>query len=407
MKKFFILLFLSTSFVSYGQNCVPNTGSVGFDGLSSYIYFSSNSMLDISDSITIEAWIKASAWGINSAKGSIVCKHGWYFGEEGYVLRAGGNGELSFNIAGDSSGIPVSWREVVSTTGALQLNTWHHVAGTFDGQQLKIYIDGILAGTRAFPGTIVPSTDYSLKIGKLADDNQPDTRYWAGQIDEVRIWHKVLTQQQIGANLFHHIDPLTATDLAAYWRMNEGAGVSLGDLGPAAAVGTIVNGTWSTDVPFNEGPTVPLVSIISGGYLYSSASAGIQWELNGQPIANATGNPYLPLQNGNYTVTVTDSLGCSATSAPVTVTYVGIQELAAGELLASMFVSGRTLYFSASPEILEHAEISIHDISGSVLKRVPEGELTGVLSLDMLPAGIYLLNLRVGNDIISKRFFLN
>jgi hypothetical protein len=206
--------------------------------------------LDITDSITIEAWIyRTAAWSQTSAKGTIVCKHGWSGGESGYVLRAGGNGQLSFNIAGDSLGIPVSWREVVTDTAELFLNSWSHVAGTFDGYNLRLYINGVLRKTRAFTGKIVPSS-YLTKIGRLADVSQPEKRLWHGKIDEVRIWHRALSQSEIAANMNSHIDPVSANGLVGYWRLNDGSGTAIQDLGSGSNPGVLTNGAWSTVVPF-------------------------------------------------------------------------------------------------------------------------------------------------------------
>src|SRR4051812_23800352 len=120
MKKLFTLFLLSISIYVNAQLCVDNTNSLYFN--SSYVVLASSSLLEITDSITIEAWIKDSVFSTpGPSNGTIVCKHGWYFGEEGYVLRAGGQGQLSFNICGDSLGNSVSWKEVVSSTNAIQL----------------------------------------------------------------------------------------------------------------------------------------------------------------------------------------------------------------------------------------------------------------------------------------------
>src|SRR6185436_9087462 len=161
----------------------------------------------------------------------IVCKHGWSSGEGGFVLRCGGQGELSWNIAGiDVNQIPVNWIELVSPTNALTSNTWMHVAGTFDGTELKCYVNGILQGTVPFAGTIAPSTAYPLAIGRLADPVYGPDRYFAGNIDEVRVWNRALTQTEIQTSMNNHIDPSGATGLVSYWRMNEGTNTTLYDV---------------------------------------------------------------------------------------------------------------------------------------------------------------------------------
>ena len=60
--------------------------------------------------ISIEAWIKADTWATNVWENVIVSKDGWASGNEGYVLRAGANGTLSFNFSGAGT-----WIEATST----------------------------------------------------------------------------------------------------------------------------------------------------------------------------------------------------------------------------------------------------------------------------------------------------
>lgn len=407
MKKIFTLITLSFSFSAYAQNCVPNTNSLTFDGISTYATMPSTPLLEISDSLTIEAWINASSWASSPAGGTIVCKHGWSFGEEGFVLRAGGAGQLSLNIAGDSSGVNASWKEVVSNTNALQLNTWYHVAGTFDGNELKIYINGVLAGTQPFQGTITSPISYNFNIGRLADVSQPFTRFWAGKMDEIRIWNRALTQAEIAANRNHHIDPLTTTGLAGYWRMNDGSGSSLMDLGPGNLTGNILNGTWSNAVPFTEGPLTPLITLPNPYDLFSSASTGNQWNLNGNPISGATSAFYTPTQNGTYTVTVTDSLGCSATSLPYLYSTVGLSDISLEDLMAAMTISGRQLYFNSSSSLLNKTSLRISDLNGKKLVENKKGELTNSINLETLTSGVYLLTLRMENSTINKKIILH
>ena len=401
MKKLITLLLLFPLLNAGAQNCVPNTNSLSFDGSSTYVSFPPNSTLNIPDVITVEAWVYATAWGVTSAQGSIVCKHGWSNGEKGYVLRAGGQGQLSFNIAGEDA--VIDWREVVSPINALQLNAWYHVAGTFDGNQLKLYIDGNLVDSTSFVGTMVPSPDYYLKIGKLADDSQPDFRGWSGNIDEVRIWHRALSQTEIDANRLTHIDPISASDLIGYWRMNDGTGNSVTDFGPAGATGTLVNASWSTLVPFNSGPVTPLISE-SGGTLYSSSPAGNQWNLNGTAIPGAINSSYVPLQNGTYTVTVTDINNCSATSAQFVVTTAGIGE-ANASVVFSQLSDG--VYSFHSPN-LPVKDILALDQTGRKVSVYEGSGNSGSFDMGMLAKGIYILRIHFADGSYgTSRVLLN
>ncbi len=408
MKRTLTLLFSLFSLLSFGQSCIPNTNSIVFDGSSTYINTSTSNLLDITDSITIEAWVNSNAWGLTSAQGSIVCKHGWSAGEAGYVLRAGGNGELSFNISGDSLGTLTGWKEVVSDTGTLQLNAWYHVAATFDGANMKLYVNGVLKKSKVFHGTIVSST-FNVKIGRLADINQPGSispRYWSGKIDEVRIWHKALTQSEIAANMNRHIDPITVTGLEGYWRFNDGSGTTVADLGAGNNSGILVTGAWSTLVPFAGGPATPIITQ-NGQNLFSSSPTGNQWNLNGLPIQGETGTSFMPGQNGSFTVTVTDINGCSATSAPFNVTTLGINSTEAKSIFSSMVYDGKILRFNTSPDILNQASLNVLDVKGEIIINIPAGSLKPQTDLGYLSVGIYLLSLSQNNSIYTKRIVVS
>lgn len=326
MRKIFTIIFSLTGIFCMAQPCIPNSSSLTFNGTSSAISFSTDNGLVLDSAVTVEAWIYAQGWATISAQGSIFCKHSWTQGEQGYVLRAGGNGQLSFNFGGlDPGGNPTSWVEVLSANGALTLNTWYHVAGTFDGDTEKIYINGNLAGTMPFQGTIVPATAFPPKIGMLSDPGIAASRYWNGKIDEVRVWNRARSQAEILADMNHHIDPSLQTGLAGYWRFNETTGTIVNDLSPNANTGTVSNTSWTGLVPFNNAPFTPVI-LYNGTQLFSSAATSYQWYLNGTLLTNDTLQYYTPLVNGTYTVVTTNASGCTATSAPYVFTNVGMYE---------------------------------------------------------------------------------
>ncbi len=255
MKKITTLLFFGlASFSAFAQPCSPNTKSIKFDGTSTFIDLGTAATLALDSAITVEAWIKPSVFASSSFQNSIVCKDGWSAGEGGFSLRCGGNGILSFNIAGKSlAGVSNSWKEVVSPAAALPLNTWSHVAGTFDGATIKCFVNGIQMASLAYVGTIDKNAQYITKVGRLADNQGAgQARFFNGYIDEVRIWERALSAAELLANMNDQLNPAAQSRLLGYWRFNEGSGASTSDLGSGNNTGFITGGIWDNAVPFNS-----------------------------------------------------------------------------------------------------------------------------------------------------------
>src|SRR5690606_12682581 len=110
----------------------------------------------------------------------------------GFMLRCGATGQLSFNL-GDGS----AWHEIVSPINTLSLNTWQHVAGTYDGSTMRLYLNGVQIGSAAGSFNI-GSTGNSMVIG---DWSNGTGRNFPGKIDEVRVWNKVIGASSLLSHL--------------------------------------------------------------------------------------------------------------------------------------------------------------------------------------------------------------
>ena len=81
-------------------------------------------------------------------------------------------------------------------TAALPLNTWTHLAVTFGAGTLRLYVNGVQVGTQVVSGSLVTSAN-PLTIG----GNGVWSEWFAGLIDEVRIYNRALTQAEIQAGM--------------------------------------------------------------------------------------------------------------------------------------------------------------------------------------------------------------
>ncbi len=90
------------------------------------------------------------------------------------------------------------------------------------------------------------------------------------------------------------------------------------------AINTAGTDTSIQTVTINPIPTAAIITQL-GSQLASSAPSNNQWYLNGAIIPGATSQYYTPIQNGNYSVVVSNAFGCSAVSAPYNLLNVGLQ----------------------------------------------------------------------------------
>lgn len=140
--------------------------------------------------VTVEAWVKAANVDPNKYIVGKALRSGT-FGS--YALYSGSNGGLSFYVANGSFFVsspslpPTFWD-----------GNFHHVAGTYDGNAVRLYADGELVGANAASGAIVYGGDYEngdLFIGSYGgptSDNQ-----WTGVIDEVAVYNDALSPAKI------------------------------------------------------------------------------------------------------------------------------------------------------------------------------------------------------------------
>jgi regulation of enolase protein 1 (concanavalin A-like superfamily) len=157
-------------------------GALSLDGFDDCVNCGDPNSFNITNVISILAWIKANSAG-NGANQSYVMKGN--SGAEGYGLRHSATNDLQFRTA---NGINVQTPVNSSFNGV-----WHHLAGTYDRSQLMLYVDGELQANISAAGDISTSS-YNLNIGREAVGN----RYlYDGAIDDVRVYSRALTEDEI------------------------------------------------------------------------------------------------------------------------------------------------------------------------------------------------------------------
>lgn len=172
-----------------------------FDGADDYVGCGGNSSLRPALAVTLNAWVNIDTFGNYEG----IVANGWDTGstESGYFLTVFSPNLIRFYITSNTMGLVY----VSATTTA---DSWHHVVGTYDGTNLKLYVDGIERSSLAVNGNIDWNPmPYELYIGRYHDDDE--TYNFDGTIDEVSIWSRALNATEVD-DLYHAVGPVHNID---------------------------------------------------------------------------------------------------------------------------------------------------------------------------------------------------
>jgi hypothetical protein len=185
-----------------------SASAISFDGLDDIVTIPDNNSLDISSAITLEAWI----YPIKNSGIQNVMSKSSSASNNGYIFPRTDNGWASFSTYLHIGG---AFRVVSSPLPSL--NTWYHLAATYDGSAIRIYLNGALVNSLPVTGTI------STNGNNLILGNQPGfSEYFGGVADEFRIWNIARSQTEIQNNMNKQLDPATNTGLVSYYKVNQG-----------------------------------------------------------------------------------------------------------------------------------------------------------------------------------------
>ncbi|MCD6219131.1 DUF4091 domain-containing protein [Candidatus Calescamantes bacterium] len=180
-----------------------------------YVEIPSSNSLSISDKISIEAWIKLLEVPCPTLNplGTVLVKlpTDWRLAFHGSCIALlSAKGKDMYVVPSKK----VTWKA----------GQWYHVAAVYDGQLMKIYIDGKLDNKVSKGRFSIPTSGQPLRIGKWTD-NAP--RYFPGVIDEVRVYHRVLSEEEIAKR--YEGKEIDCTGLVLDLPMNEGKGTVVYD----------------------------------------------------------------------------------------------------------------------------------------------------------------------------------
>ena len=160
-------------------------GALSFNGISAWVTVADAASLDLTTGMTIEAWV-------NPTSGT-----GW----RTVVLKEGTN-SLAYSLySANNASRPAGFVHTnadqgLNGTAAVPLSAWTHLAMTYDGATLRMFVNGVQVSSRAVTGNTM-TTAGALRIG----GNSVWGEYYKGAIDELRIYNRALTAAEIQTDM--------------------------------------------------------------------------------------------------------------------------------------------------------------------------------------------------------------
>jgi hypothetical protein len=165
-----------------------------FDGTNDYINVQNNASLQIVNAITLSAWVRPDTiFSVPQTFGGRIIDKCTVGGTDGYLL------DLGANVNGISGGQEKRARFIGVNNNAFSTEfytasyIWYYISLTFDGTSAKFYVNGILDTINSLPGAL-QINNLPLRFG---GHNQQNNSWFFGKIDDIGIWNRALTQQEI------------------------------------------------------------------------------------------------------------------------------------------------------------------------------------------------------------------
>jgi PKD repeat protein len=189
-----------------------NAGRYGkalvFDGVNDWVTVADRPSLDLTSGMTLEAWAYPTALSGGSTNGWRTAVLKQQSSQLVYALYANSdsNRPSGYVYTGSDRG--------VSGNTQLRLNAWSHLATTYDGSILRLYVNGTLVGSQSLSG-VIRTSGHPLRIG----GNSVWGEYFKGRIDDVRVYNRALTTSQIQADMNTPVSATSGHALASSWAL--------------------------------------------------------------------------------------------------------------------------------------------------------------------------------------------
>ncbi len=252
---------------------VPANTGLQLNGSSQYATLGSASQLR-SAAFTVELWFQRTGAGTPTSTGTGGITNAIPLIAKGRAEAENSAADVNYFLGIDAtSGKLVADFEaatgsanhpITGTTPIAIDSAWHHAAATYDGATWNLYLDGALDGTLAVNVAANALTNSLTSVGSALTTTGTAAGFFAGVVDEVRIWNNAWSLGQIQATKDVEITSAQSGLLGA-WNFNEGSGTALADSSGNGINGVSVGSpTWVPGfvppAPGNVAPNAPTLN---------------------------------------------------------------------------------------------------------------------------------------------------
>ncbi|HYG23365.1 MAG TPA: LamG domain-containing protein [Verrucomicrobiae bacterium] len=167
--------------------------AIQLSGTNQYVNIPRADAFDLSGAaITLALWIKTPGAVSDGFSDAVASRDSITTGSRVFLLQhTASNSKLAF-YCWNTANTNISPAE---SNAAISDNAWHHVAAAYNGTNLLLYVDG---GQQTVKGVLTGNLKTSMSIPfRIGHVNTNDLRYFRGSVDDIRIYNRVLTQDEI------------------------------------------------------------------------------------------------------------------------------------------------------------------------------------------------------------------